>query len=628
MLPDNLELVKPSTVEDLWKKGTDISRDRLESFYLNLQYLQANKHPSGLVRYRDGSQYRLGTKSRRELWIYINLLGNNLRLLVSALTSRTPQFMPIEHQADDYSISAGKLAKALLQAKYTTSWKNLRQRALWYAYAGGAVGIWVDWDEEKQTTIETLTTLTDMTFEPGAKDAETARWGIKQQMLPSSVIRAMYPQSFPVTPPAKDWSRSPFTAGATEEWQYRADAEVSSIKTLYVRPTSIHPEGGFFVVAGNKLVEAGPWPFPWTDHLNVSVLRQLPYEEVWWGGTSIDDCRSIQAYINQLWSYFLMGMRDIAAPILEIPGNMRSEVQNLDGAPGNKVFRQAGSTGNEGLRYVAPPAWQSDIFNSLSLAKEALDDLTGIQDVLRGRNAPNVESGAGIIALQNAAMGDVNNVSRSEAASLGAIASMVIMLHAQRVQEPRMWMISPTGLRASRSWSGSDLVPVSTVEVPETSLDPGHKNFMTQIVLQGITSNAAGFDIGTLMKLEHIESFDQLIEETDPHMFYAMRENELIASIDDDIRQAVQSGDPIVINNAMDLMHLPEDSDDDRKHIEQHNIFKSSGTYRRLHPLTKQVFDAHTETHQRELMLEMENMMAMRQQSMQQEGQPQQQSGV
>ncbi len=619
MLPDNIELVDPSTVDNLWKKGTDVSRDRLESFYLNLQYLQANKHPSGLVRYRDGSQYRLSAKSRRELWIYINLLGNNLRLLVSSLTSRTPQFMPIEHQADDYSISAGKLAKALLQDKYATVWKNLRQRALWYAYAGGACGIWVDWDEEKQTTVETLTTLTDMTFEPGAKDAETARWGIKQQLLPSAVVRAMYPRSFPDEPPSKDWSRSPYTAGVTEEWQYRADADVTSVKTLYVRPTSIHPTGGFFVTAGNKLVEGGAWPFPWTDRLNVAVLRQLPYEEVWWGGTAIDDCRSIQAYINQLWSYFLMGMRDIAAPILEVPGNMRSAVQNLDGAPGNKVFRQAGSTGNEGLRYVAPPAWQADVFNSLNLAKEALDDMTGIQDVLRGRNAPNVESGAGIVALQNAAMGDVNNVSRSESTVLGDVATMTVQLHAQRVLEPRIWLTKPSGLRAQRLWSGNDLRLVSTVQVPETSLDPSHKNFITQIVMQGLTSNVPGFDLGTLMKLEHIESFDQLLEETDPHTYYAMRENEWTATVDDMIRRAAESGDQDAVNQAMGLILPPEESDDHRKHIEQHNVFKSSGTYRRLHDLTKEAFDAHLGTHQKELMLEMENMMAMRQQAAAQE---------
>ena len=611
MLPDNLGEVTDSTIDELWRKGTDPQRERLNSMYRNTDYLSANTHPSGLVRYRDGNTYHNVGQKSRETWIWVNLMKNNLVRLVDALSGRTPQFMPIEDTADDYAVSAGNLAKRILQAKYTKNWGNdLRKQTLWHAYVGGCVGIWVDWDANKQTTTETMTTLNDMTFEPSSKLASTARWGIKQQILPSNVVRSMFPAQFEQGAPGTDGTNAAWLS-VNQGIRSSPVVDVAAVRTLYVRPSSLHPQGGFFTSADGKLLEQGVWPYPWKDRLNVCVLRQQPFDQIWWGGSGLDDCTPIQAYINQLWSYFLMAMRDVSAPILEAPGNMRRELEALDGRPGQTAYRQAGSAQAEGMRYVAPPTWQPDVFNALELSKNVLDDLMGMADVLRGRNAPNIESGAGVVALQQAALGDINSMSQSEAWMWGQIGTMCIDLHKMHVQESRKWLISESGAKISRSWDGNDLGPVSSVEVPSASLDPAEKQLITQISLEGMAAGRFGLDV--VVKARQLDTLEQLLEEVHPHELAAQKENEQFAGFDDDIRTAASQNDMDAVRKAQNQVWPPSDADEHRTHIQSHRIFKSSSSYRRLHPLTKQVFDAHLETHQKELQREMMNMMKMRQ---------------
>ena len=618
-LPDNLREVKAGTVDELWRHSTESINLRLDAFQRNLQYLNANKHASGMIQYADSGRYKYVKNPSRELWLYVNLLRSNLRLLVDALSSRVPQFRPIEGKADDYTISAGRLAKELLQAKYSESWQMLRQRALWYAYAAGCVGIWVDWDEQQQTTVETMTTLSDMRFEPGSKLAETARWGIKQQILPSGLVRTMFPEAFPDKDPApdrKDRSFANVAVYSRDTSSGRTDEYTSTVRTLYVKPSSVHPEGGYFTTVGDTLVEAGPWPYPFRNHLNVAVLRQEPYEDRWVGSTRLDDCTPLQAYINQVWSYLLTLARDTGAPLLVIPGDMASQASEIDGTPGKKVFRRAGTTVNEGPYYLNPPPWPGGVYDLMDRARAALDDMLDVQDVMRGRNAPNIESGAGVVALQQAAIGGVNGMSRNEAICLGRVADMTIKMHAQRVTEPRGWLTSPEGVASSRTWTGADLQAVSGIEVPVASLDPGLKEFMTQVVIQMINAGRPGFDLTTLAKVEHLDTLDQLVEEIDPHSAYAVKENEQFFGLNDMFERLGENPDPKMLEELQSMVHPPVDSDDHETHIPIHRVMKSSAAWRQLHPALQEAFDAHLQTHQREVMIKLENMQMMRQASM------------
>ena len=617
-LPDDLRLVTDGTVDELWRHATESVQLRLDAFQRNLQYLNANKHASGMLRYADQGNYKYVKNPTRELWLYVNLMRANLRLLVDALSSRVPQFRPKENVADDYTISAGRLAKELLQAKYESSWQTMRGRALWYAYAGGCTGLWCDWDEQKQTTTETMTTLADMRFEPGSKMAETARWGIKQQVLPSGVVRNMYPQAFPLGDPSGDRKHSTFAniAAYSEGDLTRSDQYTTTVRTLYIKPSAIHPEGGYFVSADGKLVEGGVWPFPWTETLNVAVLRQEPYEDRWFAGTLLDDCTPLQAYINQVWSYLLTLARDTGAPILAIPADMKNQAETIDGSPGRKIFRRAGTSVNEGPAYINPPPWPVGVYDLMDRARGALDDMMSAQDVLRGRNSPKTESGAQVVALQQAAIGGVNSMSRQEAAALGRLGDMCVKLHGQRVLEPRQWLTSPGGSEATRLWSGTDLQKVRQIDVPVSSLDPGLQSFMTQLVVEMMNAGRPGFDLNTLAKVQNIDTLDQLLEEVSPHESYATKENEYFFSLNDQVIAAAETRDEAHITAVLDLVHPPVDSDDHKMHIPVHQVAKSSAAYRELHPRLQEVFEAHLASHQREVMLEVQNMMQLRQTSM------------
>ena len=616
-LPDDLSKVTDGTVDELWRHATEGIQLRLDAFQRNLQYLNANKHASGMLRYADQGKYKYVKNPTRELWLYVNMMRANLRLLVDALSSRVPQFRPRENVADDYAVSAGRIAKELLQDKYTEEWSVLRPRALYYTYAGGCVGLWSDWDPQRGTSVETMTTLADMRFTPGAKQAETAPWGIKQQVLPSSEVRAMYPQAFPFKDPEGDRKFSTFAnvAAYSEGDLQRDDRYMTTVRTLYVRPSPARPDGGFFVSADGKLVETGVWPFPWADKLNVAVMRQEPYEDRWFAGTQIDDCTPLQAYINQVWSYLLTLARDTGAPLLSVPADMKNQAEVMDGAPGRKVFRRAGTAASEGPQYVNPPPWPAGVYDLMDRAANALNDMMNAQDVLRGRNAPNIESGAGVVALQQAAIGGVNSMSRQEAVAWGRVGDMSVKLHAQRVMEPREWLSDPAGARTTRLWSGKDLSFVSKIDVPVTSLDPGLKQYMTQIVVEMVNAGRPGFDLSTLAKVQHIDTLEQLVEEVSPHEAYAVRENEMFVSLNDRMARAAESGAPEAVAAVQDMVNLPSPADDDRAHIATHDLLVASPMFRTLHPALQEAVTAHNDTHRREVMREIENTMALRQRS-------------
>ena len=359
MIPANLNDLNPGHIQDCWRAGRQPTWNRIDSYARNLRYLDTEEMADHIL----GSDSDL-IADDREVWVSNNQMAANMRVIIAAHTSRTPSFQIPAFATDDAAWEAARLAESLLEACWREKgWEHWRMRLLWFAYASGTAGVWVDWDPVNETTIETLCSVDEMTFEPGCIDASRARWGIKQQLLPPAVVQAMYPAHWPdpAKPPSANAFASDMEVGAVRNRENRYEGgglDLTGVYTLYLRPTPIQPEGCFAVLIDNKIVEKGPWPFPFTDRLPVAILKQLPYNQDWFGKTIIDDCRPIQGMIDRVTSFLLMGVRDMAAPILQMPQSMAEEAQKLDGSPGQRVFFPDGDS--RGASYVTPGSWQSD----------------------------------------------------------------------------------------------------------------------------------------------------------------------------------------------------------------------------------------------------------------------------
>ena len=611
MIPDRFEDLTGGQLEECWRAGRDTSWDRIRSYAKNLRYLDGGQQFASLAS-ADG----LGNGADRTIWVSNNQMAANMRQILSYHVSRVPAFRIPTIATDDAAFEAARLAESLLEAKWQESgWEPWRERALWFAYASGTAGCWVDWDPIRETTIETFCSVDEMTFEPGCLDAETARWGIKQQLLPPQVVRIQYPWAFPDHAPTADAQTANYGSVALNSVRNREnwneDSELTAVYTLYLRPSAIHPEGGFAVSINAKIVEWGAWPFPFVDRLPVALLKQLPYIENWFGRTFLEEARPIQGAIDRLTSYILMGVRDMTAPILEMPVSMRDEAQHLDGSPGQKMFRP-GNHVQEGARYLSPGSWQNDPINALTMMVQALDDLMGIQDVNRGRNAPSIESGAGVALLQQASLGPVASMARRESAFWSRVGTLVVSMHSLGVLNRRRWLATESGAMRSSPWNRNELQGINRVEVPSQSLDPSEEQLIKQVAFQGMATNPEMWDVATTARVLRLSTLDEVGEEIHPDQHNARRENERFFALSDEVIAAEESEEPMFINAVLAQVHPPNALDDHAIHIATHaNDFKSE-RFRLLPQLLQDVMMMHYKTHEKEHAMMMKQREEMR----------------
>lgn len=477
----------------------------------------------------------------------VNRMYSNTRNIMAKLMQRELQFEVMPTEADDATIRGARLAESAVAAVHLDhDWEAKRESSATVCLKGGTSIICVDWDpalgnhiattsENKDVyrgdTVETVLSIAEMVVEPGAPDAERARWWVKARALPPGEVKALYNLK---EMPASDISSgiSPFmhkllTTSMNRGGNSGDMVNLTLVLTYYERPNADRPKGVVCVVVGDKLVDGPkPWSFPFTEHLNFAIAKETIVENRWTGSTVLTQGRSIQTALNASWSSVVEHMKLAGNARLYITQSSYDMIEQLTDLPGEFVPYPDG--GNPPV-WGAPPAMPNWWIQMPEVLAVQLDDVMGVHDVSRGQAPVNVQSGYGLSVLAEQDSGPITRMAKELAIQWGKVATMVLEIYTQEVKDTRTAIIhSPgSGVETAR-WTGKDLQGQTNAVVPLDAVLPrsraGMQAMAEKMLQMGVITSVAQFSEVAELPDQH-----RLIDIVDPDIAKARRENALMA---------------------------------------------------------------------------------------------------
>lgn len=524
----------------------------------------------------------------------VDRIGPSSRIIISKLLSRPLRFEVPPNGADDASIQSAYTSESIVSATSEEhDWEQLRENITWAVWKGGTAAIAVEWDSSAGSpvgvstatgrqfgtgdTVETPLAITEFVVEPGARDGERARWWIKVLALPPGEVQSTYKlQERPkadatagMSPTQARLMGSALGSSGVE------NPELTLVYTYYERPNQEAPNGKVITVVGSEIVDGGvkPWPFPWKDRLNLVILREGVVDGRWYGDTVLSKARPVQVAYNASWSSIIEHMKLAGNARLMIPASSFDLVDELTDMPGEEIPVADGKFMPEYLSPPQMPNWWIEMPDRLG---QQLDDILGVHDVSRGVTPNNVQSGVGISILAENDNTPTGRLIQDTARAFGLLATLVLRLYASKVKETRKAIVRVPGYPPETvQWSGQDLMDETRVSVPTEAIVPRSRAAMQQLAQK-------------MMELGIVKSFTQFAEIAD-----LPDQHSMIESVEPDVAKARRENHELALGRIV----VPDDFDDDAKHIEQHNNFRKSPRYQLLDDAQKQVCALHIQAH-------------------------------
>lgn len=577
-------------VQECYKKGCDSIRAEVQDYWLNHAFLQNRQW---LFWNTASNQLDETLRDPDRVQVTINRLLPASRSIISKAVSREMRFDVSPTEADDATIRAAHLSEAVLRDTHREhDWEGLREDHLWTMWRGGTGAICVDWDASAGQqvgetdagkrvgtgdTVETVLSIAEFVTEPGARNAERARWWIRSQALPPKDVQAAYGLD---AEPAADAmaGASPHQrrlAAASSGTQGGSPPNMTLVLTYYERPNPLRPDGAIGTVVGDQFVDGPrPWYFPWKDRLNLAVGRETRVDARWTGETVLSAARPVQTAFNLAYSAVLEHMKLAGNARLLVPQTGVDLILQMTDEPGELMPYQEGSEPPKWLSPPQLPAWV--IEQPGKLAKE-LDDILSYHPVSRGEAPANIESGYGLSILSENDATPLGRLVKETALVWGRVARMVLDLFAVKATESRTAkVLVPGQAPETATWTGKSLMGQTNAEVPSDAVLPRSRAalqaFAEKAMSMGLVQNFAQF-----ARVAELPGQEDLINAVSPDVGKARRENHIMAT----------GG-----------IAVPAAWDDDKVHIQELNDFRKSARFAMLSPDIQDVFAIHAQAHE------------------------------
>jgi len=506
----------------------------------------------------------------------MNRMRGNMRTIMANLMQRELTFENPPTSYDDATIRSARVGEAIIEdIRRAHNWEDLREKFMTAVLKGGTAAISVDWDEANKTTVETVLPLGDFVVEPGALNAETARWWVRKQTLPVREVQAIFPDHFEKDLPEADTlsSLDPFvhrSVGSSSGQQ----VPTTFVFTYYERPNPLCPDGKVLVEVNGRIIQKGDWPFPWRDHLNISVATETAVENQWFGATILDDVRPVQVALNAVWANILEHLRDAGNTRLAVTSSNVDLVRALTDRASEIVEYADGTAPPSYLQPAQLASWVREMPDQLGAL---MDDIMGVHDVSRGQAPANIESGLGLSILAEKDSSPVGRLIKELAHVFTRVAQMVLMLHEAEVVETRDTTIFESSQPLRYKWKGSDIGGQIGIHVPLDAIIPRSRAamqaFADKAMEMGLISNVVQY-----AKVADLPGQEDIIAAAAPDVAKARREN---------------------AGFVLDEVELPAVFDDDDTHIQVHNEFRKTRRYEELSPQQRAVVDDHVAAHEK-----------------------------
>lgn len=507
----------------------------------------------------------------------VNLMRTNARVLMANLTQRQLTFDVAPTGGDDVSMRAARIVDTLLRdVARSHRWERKREDLLYVTLKGGTGAISVDWSMGNQTTVETVLGISEFVVEPGAREAESARWWIKMQLVPPGEVKARYPKFFNKDNEPKADGR--IGQGATYDWKVR-EAPMCRVFTKYERPNPLRPNGLVKTEVNGIEVERLVWPFPWKDRLNIAVAHETPINGQAYGSTVLTDVVPLQTILNVLWSIYIENAQDASTHRLLMDESWADKIDQLTDRPGAPLVGRLEKGAPSYLQAPGPP---TTIADGMTRVRIALDDIMGVHDVSRGQAPANVESGFGISILAEKDSSPAGRLIKEVARVFSEVAVMVTHLHERMVKTERTTILRLESGAVRRKWKGSDIRGSHDIEVPLDAIIPrsraAQQQFAQEALRMGLLDPKDPLVMYKFAKLGDMPDRRGLVEALNPDISKAIRENEMVVMGD---------------------IPLPAVFDDHEVHLKVHNDFRKSQEYELLPEDERSIHDDHCMAHEK-----------------------------
>ena len=590
---------KAAEIRDLYDKGVKDIRDRILEYQENAAYIEGQQW---VYRHRQTNQIVDIPRNARKVRATIPRLGPESRRLFSKLLKRPLVFEVLPDAPDDETIRGAAIAKGVLQdVARRHKWERIREELCWVTWKGGTGALCLDWDAQAGAYLGTTElgtsigegdvrvtplAITEMVTEAGTRDLERACWWIKAQALPANEVKKTYrlkekPQADATSGTSPIQAKLARTANNGE-----TPKDLTLVLTYYERPNADNKKGTVATVVGDKVVDGPhPWPFPFTDRLNVVCVRETLLEGRWTGRTVVSDAVPVQTALNHSWTSILEHLKQAGNARMQNSSVERNNGDTWTDEPGEFVYYD-----DQPWQWLSPPAmpdWWQRTPQELSAV---MDDVIGVHDISRGNAPTNVESGLGLSILAEQDDTPTGRLSQTMADAWGDLATLVLQTYEQNVLEGEMRLAKPDSPDASiqekYTWNGQSFAGQTIATVPYDAVAPINEaaRFARGMALVDREIIQGGPQLSAFMDLPGSD----FITRINPQVAKARRENYQLAQ-----------GEPCV----------PVDFDNHATHIEEHNVFRLSANYERLDDLSRTNMDKHVKGHELYAMEEMAKQM-------------------
>jgi len=557
-------------VRELYRKAARDTRDASQNYWLNTGFLSGYQwiwwNPSA------DNPEELPVDDR--LRMVNNRMAANHRTLISGLMQRNMAYEVFPNGANDASAQAAHVAEEVLYAlAFAHNWEHLREVLYTTMLKGGTGIIAVDWDDKALDTVETALSIIEAVVEPGCRDPETARWWIKAQVHHPEEVQSMFGLS---EPPQADASNglNPLAERLLEgHLGVEKLNPLTLVLTYYERPNPLNEEGRVCVDVGGRLMQDIPWPYPFTDRLNLVVGTETVSDHQWWGETIYSQARQLQVQLNLAESNLSEHLRDASVSRMLVPHSAVRIMQSMNDIPGYMHPYPDGLTPPAWLNPPQLPAWLQRMPEDLKID---IDDIMGVHDVSRGKAPVNLESGTALSILAELDGTPQGRLLKVGAGMFGRAASMVLQMQEAFAKGKKLQVIETGEGPVAVEWEGGDINGQYNARIPLESVIPRSRAAMQQLGLKLL-------EMGLITQLEDFVRFIEmpgrrhLVNALNHHVAKARREN-----------AAMTKGS----------VDLPATFDDHVAHITEHNAFRTTPAYEMLDPEQQMVVDTHVMSHE------------------------------
>jgi hypothetical protein len=516
----------------------------------------------------------------------VNRIQSSVKGSQAKLQKRELVFDVVPNDAASTAVIGARKAEAALRHLHRSQrWELLRADWNLKTFLGGfSVGS-VDWDPSIGPKLNgkplgdvrlTISSISECAFAPGVTDVRTARWWIRATTMAPKDAEALY--ELDSTPKPDFGTLDALRVGDPTGRASVTDHEMCLVLTQYERPGP-WGKGGVTTVIGDAVVDNAPWPFPWTDTLNLEPQWETMMPGRWFGETRVSAAVPIQQAYNACWSALGEHLKRAGNVRMLMPTESQVNVSSLTDLPG-EILKYWGEKKPEWMGAPGVPGYVVEMIRNL---RQELDDALGQQDISRGSAPANAESGLAYQILTEQADTPLMNMAAEQARSWGGIGEKSLLLYEKYATQDRTAAVtvgSVDGL--SLKWSGKEIAGQTVVVIPMDNVMPRSRAAQHQFALS-LWDKQIVTDPKLIARIGDFPEAASFVEALDPDWSRQERENALLS---------IGKGDDVEVR----------DFDNDETHIASIDAFQKTRTYEQLPDDWKQAIDEHKLQHEEALL--------------------------